>query len=33
MFTLRLADDSTIEVVVHPSEDLRWFSLTEYDGT
>ncbi|MFI5929326.1 hypothetical protein ACIA3K_25610 [Micromonospora sp. NPDC051543] len=32
VFTLRFEDDSTVEVNVHPSEDCRRFTLTEYTG-
>lgn len=32
VFTLRFADGSTVAVTVHPTEDHRRFTLTEYTG-
>ncbi|MCU7727060.1 hypothetical protein ODJ79_25310 [Actinoplanes sp. KI2] len=32
VFTLRFADESTVAVTVHPADDPRRFTLTEYTG-
>ncbi|MFY1617319.1 hypothetical protein [Micromonospora sp. WMMD736] len=32
VFTLRFEDESTVEVTVHPFQDHRRFTLTEYIG-
>jgi hypothetical protein len=32
LFTLRFAEDATIDMIVHPSDDHRQFTMTEYDG-
>jgi hypothetical protein len=32
VFTLRFEGDSTIDVIVHPTDEYRGFTLTEYTG-